>query len=246
MSLEFTKVLNVSFGSKSWKPVVFNVEDTECIKINPREGSLVNVVIALGNFEEEVKELSASGDVKKLPALTHLTGYLKLKELRSQTQAEQLTAPAVKSLLSCAPKNKQKKKKRTSQEVLESRLSPALMTVVVDGGKTITMQRPIHAKDALIVSADEENLSTFLHYLVETSAAAEFFKTGDYKSSGMKGVWKYGEYYYTRGENGMEQVVINTDGHCDDGADVHDEATDVDGAYDGVVAVEDLPDADDA
>lgn len=246
MSLEIAKVLNVSFGSKSWKPVVFKVEDTECIKINPREASLVNVVIALGNFEEEVKALSASGDAKKLPYLTNLTGYLKLKDIRSRTQAEQLTAPAVKSLLSCAPKNKQKKKKRTSQEVLESRLSPALMTVVVDDGKTITMQRPVSTHDALIVSADEESLSTFLRYIAETSAAAEFFKRGDYKSSGRKGVWKYGEYYYTRGENGMEQVVLNTDGHHDDGAYVHDEATDEDGAYDGVVAVEDLPDANDA
>ena len=182
-----------------WKPKVISCPDGgEVVAIGVRDTGLIFVIAAIAELGVPRKELRNC-------TLGGTSGFAKLKKARNSAQAAEMCKPTstpAKGLFDKPQTDDQVTpakvvKKRTRAELSDLRGNPNLFDVVLDNGVSIRMQRPVCSSDEMFVHLDPENIMKVMTFMAEDGLTIDdLHGSRKWGSSGHKGVWKYGRYYY--------------------------------------------------
>ena len=202
--IEWAAIVSVE-GCQAWKPKVVTVGDDKCVKLTPSDFGLVSVVATLNG----VTGLKS----KERPSLTNCKGYLALKQVRNRAQAKEIDPGSDrKKLFDDEAVDDNKKRKRSANAVADLRVNPQLFAVDVgiDGSYAEAwMQRPISSTDDIVVKADDESLSNVIKFIAKTEFdVSDLYARRAYRSSGEKGVWKFGDTFYVRDGKSYRKVAV--------------------------------------
>ena len=213
--IEIEHTITIRCGKKKWQPATFNVGGNQCIRLTPSHG-LTGVVAAFAGIE------FTKDDMAVYPSLANAEGFVKMKELRNSAQAAELKPPT-RTLFDTTNAKANKKPKRSHGQVSGLRACPELFDLTVSGGKSVCMQRPIQNTDNIVIRATDENIRACLECIANGVDKSMFLAKRGYKTSGHSGVWKNGNYMYTKTPEGRERFVPNGDDEDDAQIDNEDE-----------------------
>jgi hypothetical protein len=223
MSLRIQRVTTITHKRKVWKPKLITVDQTECIKLSPAEPGLCSIIASMA-------ELNVSTSAR--PTLRNVDGFVELKRKRNLAQASELIeAPASskRRLFNTTADEDtppKKKVKQTHDQLTRLRNNPSMFEVDVSHDAPVCFQRPIKHADDMIIRLDDESVKNAFEFIVNHGVgidADDMFKKRAYRHSGEKGVWKFGNYFYTKDDDGLHrapgQDEVDADGAEHDGND---------------------------
>ena len=166
MALSIEHVAIVKCGGYTWKPNLFEVNGTTCVLIAPYDFGSVSIVAAMAGID-------IRGTAARKPSLNALDGYTDLKNRRNATQAALLdgsATQATRSLFGDDPADAGGARKRARRMPRDTaatlRENPTFIDIPIgDEGDVISVQRPVLARDLLVVQFSEIALRNILVHI---------------------------------------------------------------------------------
>ena len=219
------------------------VDDEEYVSLGAEDG-FTRVIVEAAGLKESLK--------KQRPTIRHTDGYECLRKLRNEQQAADMVDPQEEQpqrRLFAAAKAK-RQKKRSAQDVAVLREQAAAMEVNLghsDTSPSVLVLRPVAQNDELYVKADDDNLTAVLEFILDQGVTSDdLLSKRAYRSSGNKGVWKFGKEFRKKQESESGNRWPKVAGASErDGADKSDEFDEADEPLSGRGdELDDLPAAD--